>query len=139
MDNFKHIQISVCIHSCNLHVHDSRAVVLEPELASELPKGLVKTQIAEFHIYSLRLKNPGLDPGFAFLTSSLVMPMLLVGNHTLTTIEQERLVKGTSHYPSPGCYHQRLIANLNSYRSSLLSLSPQMICKETSEIILFHW
>ena len=111
-------------------------MVLEWELAAESHRELVKAQIAELHIYSLRLKVLEWDPEFPFLTSSLVMQVLLGGNHTLRTIVRERTVKEPPIIPSPNCNQQQLIAKLDSRISSPLPLS-QTIFKKASEIFLF--
>ena len=125
-----------CIQIFNLQVHDSRAVVLQWELEAESHRELVTAQIPELHIYSLRLKVLEWDPEFPLLTSSLVMQMLLGGNHTLRTIVRERTVKEPPIIPSPNCNQQQLIAKLDSHISSPLPLS-QTIFKKASEIFLF--
>ena len=134
MDYFKHLQIELVYKF-------SVSKFMTVELWSwnvSLQQQLVKAQIDELHICSLRLKVLEWDPEFAFLTSSLVMQMLLEGNHTLRTIVHERRVKEPPIIPSPNHNHQQLIAKLDSHISSPLPLS-QTIFKKTSEIFLFYW
>lgn len=114
----------VCIQTYNLHVHYSRTVFLELYLASisfQISQRVCENRMLSSTIYSLRLKYLGWNPEFAFLTSSLVLQMLPLGNHTLRNIVYTRQNGEGNHYWTatmnnsyPISFHMDLLPSLSS-------------------------